>query len=650
MSGEQDAVGQEAERFELIFKAIAQLDRKIEVQNSRVAELEKILKDKARSQSDGSWNALQEKPYPENPSGYSREESPQVIAQENAPLAQQAAGMRGDSLEENIGGKWFARIGLIALVLGISFFLKYAFDNDWIGVTGRVMIGIFAGLGLLAFGEKVIRRYANYGQMVTGGGIAILYLSLFSAYNYYHLINSGTAFLSMVLITAIGIGLSLRYDAFSLMTTAIAGGFLTPILASSGQNNQIGLFSYMILLDAAILTISFFKRWHGVSIIGLFGTAVLTTGWIDRFYTENDLVSTMFFLTLLFIIFSITSVSYNVMRREKSTGIEQLLSLVSGLLYFSGAYGLMDHRYHAYMALFAMVLGIHFFIQAYLVRMFTAEDENLSGFLAFLTVGLVTLAIPIQFEGGVVTVGWAIEAVLLMMIGARLGNAVLVMFGSVISVLAFIRFTMFDLYRYDENSLLLFNKVFGTALVLIAVYYVTAYMLEMLVDTREEKFDKKNIIIFFIIAANVLTIIAGSKEISQHYQRQIIQMEKSYQYEMRISAPRSGGSVYRQDEYRAASDLYGAINKLRNKSSIMLSIFWLVYSIVLIGFGMVYGAKGIRIGGLVLLLLAILKLFFVDLWSLGSLYRIISSISLGVVLLLISYAYQKYGDKIRQLI
>src|SRR6185503_5795550 len=92
-------------------------------------------------------------------------------------------------LESRIGGNWFNRIGIIAVALGVGFFLKYAFDNQWIGPWGRVLIGIAIGLGFLIAGERLRPRYHNYAYGLTGGGILILYLSFFGAYRFLGIIE-----------------------------------------------------------------------------------------------------------------------------------------------------------------------------------------------------------------------------------------------------------------------------------------------------------------------------------------------------------------------------------------------------------------------------------------------------------------------------
>src|SRR4030042_5265813 len=158
-----------------------------------------------------------------------------VMAQKTAPLpppppppypaeTEKESPIRKENLEEQIGGQWFAKIGIFVLLLGVSFFLKYAFDNNWIGETGRVLMGIIAGIALLGAGEKLIRNYFLYGQILSGGGLAMLYLSVYAAFGFYELLPAIAAFAFMALVTGAGIALRLRYHAESLLGIAIFGG------------------------------------------------------------------------------------------------------------------------------------------------------------------------------------------------------------------------------------------------------------------------------------------------------------------------------------------------------------------------------------------------------------------------------------------
>lgn len=100
-----------------------------------------------------------------------------------------------------------------------------------------------------------------YGQMLTGGGLAVLYLALYAAFALYHLIPAPLATAGMLAVTTTGMTLSVRYSAYCLAAIALLGGFLTPIMLSTGQNQPITLFSYVLLLDIGTLLLLRFRQW-----------------------------------------------------------------------------------------------------------------------------------------------------------------------------------------------------------------------------------------------------------------------------------------------------------------------------------------------------------------------------------------------------
>ena len=163
--------------------------------------------------------------------------------------------------------------------------------------------------------------------------------------------------------------------------------------------------------------------------------------------------------------------------------------------------------------------------------------------------------------------------------------------------------------------------------------------------------EARNYMLLFAVVANVLTVFFVSREISVYYEKLITATEQKEQ----IVCQSRGGSGFSYDlkaEYddTACNLYYQKIKKLNNQSSVAISIFWLFYAIILVSLGFIKRLKGVRLGGMVLLSVAIAKLFFYDLWSLGQLYQIIASISLGIVLLGISFAYQKYKDVFKEII
>ncbi len=646
MQEEKNNFGGAEEKLDDIMNALKVLNEKIEKQGERIEQLEIISSQDGISQASEA-NVVSMPPPPPVPEN--------KLTQEWATNVSAKTGVSEEksNLEENIGGTWFARIGITSLVLGVSFLLKYAFDNNWIGETGRVMIGIVIGLILLGLGEKYIRKYFVYGQIITGGGIAVLYLSIFAAFNFYHLIGQLPAFLMMMLITAVGIVLSLRYDAISLIIVSIIGGFVTPILVSTGENNQIGLLSYILLLDVAILIVSVFKKWRELNFIGFIGTVILFGSWAGEFYTTKDLGMTMFFLTAFFIVYSISSLIYNLVKKEKSSQTEQMLTLFSATAYFGASYALLNGDYHPFMGFFSLILAVYYFLWAYLVKAVTPEDENLYNFLAFLTVGFITLAIPLQFEKNVISIGWLIEAIILIYLGIKTQGKEIKIFGMVVFVLALLRLFALD-STYAKDGSMIMNRVFLTFIFAVIISYVAAYLFKLISVGDEEKdyAQSRQITAILLVVANFLTIYAISREISFYYEKQITEI-RIRQEKVRVDARalNSAGSYNKKYNIDYNDDgTYKEIQKIGNRNSVALSIFWLIYSIILLVVGIVGKHKGVRVGGLILLSVAILKLFFYDLWSLGTLYRIISSISLGVVLLSISFAYQKYKDKIKEII
>lgn len=138
---------------------------------------------------------------------------PVPLFRESIPSSDKSA----TSLEARIGGNWLLWVGIVAIVLGTVYFLKLAFENNWVGPSMRVAIGAFFGIGFVYWGEELQKReYPIYGQTVTGGGNAILYLSIYAAFNFYHLIPAPAAFFLMILVTATISVLAARYSSLAL--------------------------------------------------------------------------------------------------------------------------------------------------------------------------------------------------------------------------------------------------------------------------------------------------------------------------------------------------------------------------------------------------------------------------------------------------
>lgn len=198
--------------------------------------------------------------------------------------------------EQFMGVKLFAWIGGFALFLGVAFFVKYSFERNLIPPEVRVAIGFLVGLALLVGGVVMKRRdLAVTSQTLCATGVVILYAVTFACRSVYHFSFFGPfpTFLLMVLITATAFALAVRMEALVVAILGLVGGFLTPILLSTGEDNPVGLFTYIALLDAGLVAVAFRRRWQFLVLMGAVGTVLMQIGWVEKFFSAEKVFVAM---------------------------------------------------------------------------------------------------------------------------------------------------------------------------------------------------------------------------------------------------------------------------------------------------------------------------------------------------------------------
>jgi uncharacterized membrane protein len=202
-----------------------------------------------------------------------------------------------------LGGNSVLRVGLVLLFLGLAFLLRYATEQFGLPVELRYAAVASAALLLLVFGWRLRERRSAYGLLMQGGGVAVLYLTVFAAMRLNSVIEPGPAFALLLVITVFAALLALWQDAIGLAAAAALGGFAAPILASTGSASHVALFSYFILLNAGILGIAWFKAWRLLNLIGFVGTFGIGLAWGLRDYQPSMFWSTEPFLLVLFFMY-----------------------------------------------------------------------------------------------------------------------------------------------------------------------------------------------------------------------------------------------------------------------------------------------------------------------------------------------------------
>src|SRR5213083_634353 len=217
---------------------------------------------------------------PPIPERFLKEAVPQITTPARPPI----------NWEQFMGAKLFAWIGGLALFLGVAFFVKYSFEHNLISPELRVAIGFVVGTGLVV-GGLLLKRKENAvtAQTLCATGILVLYAVTFACRAYYHFAFFGLipTFLLMMLITAVAFLLSVRLNAIIVAVLGIAGGFLTPILLSTNQDNPLVLFGYIALLDIGLLALAQRQRWSALPILGAIGTALMQIAWVGAFFVPE---------------------------------------------------------------------------------------------------------------------------------------------------------------------------------------------------------------------------------------------------------------------------------------------------------------------------------------------------------------------------
>ncbi|HEY9285299.1 MAG TPA: DUF2339 domain-containing protein, partial [Pyrinomonadaceae bacterium] len=473
------------------------------------------------------------------------------------------------------------------------FFLKYAFDSQWIGARGRVLVGASVGLGLVALAERLRRRgYRSYPNVLTGGGILILYLSVYAARVFYELVGLSPAFALMAAVTAAAVLLSVRYDAIAIAILALLGGFATPVLLSTGTDNQIGLFTYVFALDAGVLALAYFKRWRVLNHISFWLTALIFSGWLISHYETWKLGRTVFFLTLFFLVFSALAVVHNVLARRRARWPDVSVILPAATLYFAAAYALLDAAgYGRALGTFALLLSSFYVVLFYVARTRHREDRLLAYTYVGAAVTFFTLAVSIQLDQHWVTMGWAVEALMLTWIGLRADERGARYAAVLVFAVAGLQWFFVDAgelaFRAPDSFVPFLNRRAASAAVLTAALCGAAWLYRR-EDRGAEALERDAFSGLFVLGAAGLALVALSADVNDYY--------------LHAMRPLAGGD-------RADS---GAYMRLDNARLFALSVLWTLYGAGLWAAGYARRVKPLRLAGLALLAVTVLKLAFID--------------------------------------
>lgn len=311
-----------------------------------------------------------------------------------------------------LGATWFNRIGAIILLLAVVFFVKYSFDQGWLGPRTRVLMGAATGLLLIAGGEySLARKLRQFAVGLIGGGVAMLYVAAYSAHEFYGLIDLNTAFICYCSITAVGTALAVhgRMQAVAILT--LIGAFLTPIVLSTGRNAQLELLSYLLIVDAGFLAVGSMRRWDALRVLSWIGTAALFLGWGFKFYDSNALEMTLGFVAAFYVLFHGEALAAARLDRGEQKVVLPGIVHACNVACYSAIYFLANDEHHRWMGLFTALFGMAQWGLAWIVGRADRNSVRTQVSLAIDGAFILALVAPIQFNNATVAIAWGVQSV-----------------------------------------------------------------------------------------------------------------------------------------------------------------------------------------------------------------------------------------------
>ena len=607
--------------------------------DSKIKRYERILEDDLKREARGAAEKVEpkkepepepfaeleevkrpERPVPEKlPRGIPIESKIAIVREMVKPEKERL--MKLPTFEIRLGQKWLLIVGVITMVFGIGYFLKYSFEKGWISPPVRIAMAYAWGIILLAAGERFRRKKLEaFGLCLMGGGLAVLYFSAYAGFRIYPLIGHIPSFSIMILITVLASVLAVLFDTRWLAVLALLGGFLTPMLLSTGEDHQIALMTYVTILNLGILGMAFYKRWALLNFLGFAATYLLYIGWYLKFYEEWKFWPAIIFLTAFYLIYSIIPFAFQFFRaaEEKLKGI--FIITPNTFIAFGFSYVMIKRHFSLeWVGVATVFYALVFVLMAlFLYRKGIHKRATFEALIVQAALFLV-ITVAIVFSEQWITILWAAEALIFLWIAIRLKKLSLAVFSYLVLGMAASKFLFYD-YRAVFGFMIENLDIQKGYAHLLAERYLTTIFL-LVLGYRFGCMVRKS-----PPGAFVAGKAAGSVEAAVIFTLWLFAF-----------------FVILNIETIAFFTEYGPGARLA-----AVSILWTLFSIALMVKGFLDNNVALRIVSLVLFLITLLKVFIFDMARIATPYRILSFIVLGLVLILASYLYYKFKDKIME--
>jgi uncharacterized membrane protein len=537
------------------------------------------------------------------------------------PQVQEAKPREVPSLESRIGAQLLNRIGILAVLIGVAWFLKLAFDRNWIGPPVRVWIGLAVAAGVVVWSERFRRQgFPAFSYSLKALGTSIAYLSLWAAANVFHLAPAKFIFLAMTAVTIANAILARRQDSELLGLYALAGGLATPALLPIGHSNEIFLFSYLSLLNVGGLFLVASHRWQRLPWAALLGTALYYIAWSFREDDPSHLPVVFFFLALFFAGFAVAP--FLIFRRALTSMPDSSFSIAFpivnavatwiALMVLFGARGQHGARPWVTAALAGACL---------LMAIARRRPTVLSCTHLGLSIFFITVAVPLEFNGVVVTLCWLGESLVLVALAKTGANPALRVFATAVLTVAALSLLLDWVAGTSQPLAVAANMHFATNLI-GAMVFASVASLSLGGGPGRGFASWTYLVAFSTIAFSLTILVAVSLEIHHYW---------------------FCGAGF----FRDFCGGYGQLERRTIDAGWGYSAWWMLYAAALMAVGFFRRSAFLRWQALVVLAFSIVRVFLNGVSQQSQGYRVLSFLALGVLLLAISFVYQRNWLRLR---
>ena len=389
----------------------------------------------------------------------------------------------GMSKEYAVATTWMLRAAMLLLVLGLAYFIKYTHDRNLLPPELRLSAACLFTLVLLGIGCRLLKgeKYRVFGTALAGAGFTGLYLCVFASVSVYHLLDAWIGLAGLVVVTAAGVALALRFDSILLAVLAVCGGYLAPVLMDTGSRNLAGLFAYMLILIAGSLVVARQRSWQPVNILSFlftWGIYAASKPFPKYVGIETPLVKSADWLqiaddvnrgyaialgagVLFFLAFCVQTVAFNLFTKRKVSLLELGFAALNGIVFMALAIpptiGIYGREYAA-----AVTFGgaLVYLLQIALLIRAKLEDRNLLLTLLVFACGLISLTFPLLLKQDHLAVAWAAQAAAMLYIACRTRSGILLRLSYIVYLIAAVRLLGFDLSRgYWRHSVTFWTRL-----------------------------------------------------------------------------------------------------------------------------------------------------------------------------------------------